>query len=121
MVGITAMGPQIRRAYDLADHFRARGKKVRRYDADALVALLAEHGLTLERSAMSVWSRGEHQIPRLCRVGSHEAAGPGDALVQRRVPSPRTPFTAAPRMDAGPDGCIDGGRVLLVLRRAGDG
>ena len=52
VVGITAMGPQIRRAYDLADHFRARGKKVRRYDADALVALLAEHGLTLEGSAM---------------------------------------------------------------------
>jgi radical SAM superfamily enzyme YgiQ (UPF0313 family) len=28
VVGITAMGPQIRRAYDLADHFRTRGKKV---------------------------------------------------------------------------------------------
>ncbi len=28
VVGLTAMGPQIRRAYDLADHFRARGKKV---------------------------------------------------------------------------------------------
>ena len=28
VVGITAMGPQIRRAYDLADRFRARGKKV---------------------------------------------------------------------------------------------
>ena len=28
VVGITAMGPQIRRAYDLADLFRARGKKV---------------------------------------------------------------------------------------------
>jgi radical SAM superfamily enzyme YgiQ (UPF0313 family) len=28
VVGITAMGPQIRRAYDLADHFRARGKRV---------------------------------------------------------------------------------------------
>jgi radical SAM superfamily enzyme YgiQ (UPF0313 family) len=28
VVGITAMGPQIRRAYELADHFRARGKKV---------------------------------------------------------------------------------------------
>lgn len=28
VVGITAMGPQIRRAYDLADHLRARGKKV---------------------------------------------------------------------------------------------
>jgi radical SAM superfamily enzyme YgiQ (UPF0313 family) len=28
LVGITAMGPQIKRAYDLADHFRARGKRV---------------------------------------------------------------------------------------------
>src|SRR5262249_31877753 len=28
IVGLTAMGPQIRRAYDLADHFRARGKRV---------------------------------------------------------------------------------------------
>lgn len=28
VVGITAMGPQIRRAYELADHFRARGRKV---------------------------------------------------------------------------------------------
>src|SRR5262245_61941143 len=28
VVGLTAMGPQIRRAYDLADHFRARGKRV---------------------------------------------------------------------------------------------
>jgi radical SAM superfamily enzyme YgiQ (UPF0313 family) len=28
LIGITAMGPQIRRAYDLADRFRARGKKV---------------------------------------------------------------------------------------------
>src|SRR5439155_3303421 len=28
VVGLTAMGPQIRRAYDLADHFRTRGKRV---------------------------------------------------------------------------------------------
>jgi radical SAM superfamily enzyme YgiQ (UPF0313 family) len=28
VVGLTAMGPQIRRAYDLADRFRGRGKKV---------------------------------------------------------------------------------------------
>jgi radical SAM superfamily enzyme YgiQ (UPF0313 family) len=28
VVGLTAMGPQIRRAYELADHFRARGKRV---------------------------------------------------------------------------------------------
>ena len=26
VVGITAMGPQIRRAYELADHFRSRGR-----------------------------------------------------------------------------------------------
>jgi radical SAM superfamily enzyme YgiQ (UPF0313 family) len=28
LVGITAMGPQITRAYDLADHFRSRGRRV---------------------------------------------------------------------------------------------
>src|SRR5262245_46207185 len=28
VIGLTAMGPQIRRAYELADHFRARGKRV---------------------------------------------------------------------------------------------
>jgi radical SAM superfamily enzyme YgiQ (UPF0313 family) len=28
VVGITAMGPQIKRAYDLADHFRSRGRRV---------------------------------------------------------------------------------------------
>ena len=28
VVGLTAMGPQIRRAYDLADRFRAAGKRV---------------------------------------------------------------------------------------------
>ncbi|HZS41921.1 MAG TPA: radical SAM protein [Polyangia bacterium] len=28
LIGLTAMGPQIARAYDLADYFRARGKKV---------------------------------------------------------------------------------------------
>src|SRR5262252_7450740 len=56
VVGITAMGPQIRRAYDLADRFRARGKKVvlggtwvslvpeaSLEHADAVVAGEAEH------------------------------------------------------------------------------
>ena len=28
LIGLTAMGPQIARAYQLADHYRARGKKV---------------------------------------------------------------------------------------------
>jgi len=28
IVGLTAMGPQIRRAFELADHFRSRGKRV---------------------------------------------------------------------------------------------
>ncbi len=37
VVGITAMGPQIRRAYELADHFRARGRqgRARRHLGDA--------------------------------------------------------------------------------------
>jgi radical SAM superfamily enzyme YgiQ (UPF0313 family) len=56
VVGITAMGPQIGRAYELADHFRARGKKVvlggtwvsltaetSLQHADAVVAGEAEH------------------------------------------------------------------------------
>ncbi len=56
VVGITAMGPQIRRAYELADRFRARGKKVvmggtwvslaaedSLRHADAVVAGEAEH------------------------------------------------------------------------------
>src|SRR5438128_8787493 len=56
VVGITAMGPQIRRAYDLADRFRARGKRVvlggtwvsltpeeSLAHADAVVAGEAEH------------------------------------------------------------------------------
>lgn len=56
VVGLTAMGPQIRRAYDLADRFRARGKKVvlggtwvtlapeaSLRHADAVVAGEAEH------------------------------------------------------------------------------
>ncbi|HUI27850.1 MAG TPA: radical SAM protein [Candidatus Kryptonia bacterium] len=56
LVGITAMGPQIKRAYDLADHFRARGVRVvlggtwvtltvdeSLKHADAVVAGEAEH------------------------------------------------------------------------------
>ena len=56
LVGITAMGPQIKRAYDLASHFRARGTRVvlggtwvtltveeSLRHADAVVAGEAEH------------------------------------------------------------------------------
>ena len=57
VVGITAMGPQIKRAYDLADRFREQGSKVvlggtwvtltpeeSLKHADAIVSGEAEHG-----------------------------------------------------------------------------
>ena len=44
VVGITAMGPQIKRAYDLADHFRTRGKRV--VLGGTWVTLTAEESLT---------------------------------------------------------------------------
>jgi radical SAM superfamily enzyme YgiQ (UPF0313 family) len=43
VVGITAMGPQIKRAFDLADHFRARGIRV--VLGGTWVTLTAEHCL----------------------------------------------------------------------------
>src|SRR5438094_9341111 len=49
VVGLTAMGPQIRRAYDLADHFRARGKKL----------VLGGPGVTL---AAHEWLRHTHGV-----------------------------------------------------------
>jgi radical SAM superfamily enzyme YgiQ (UPF0313 family) len=59
LVGITAMGPQIRRAYDLADHFRARGKKV--VMGGTWVTLAAEQSLrhadaVVAGEAEYVWS-----------------------------------------------------------------
>ena len=47
VVGLTAMGPQIARAYDLADHFRARGKKV--VLGGTWVTLTAEESLQARR------------------------------------------------------------------------
>jgi len=78
VVGITAMGPQIRRAYDLADHFRGRGKKVvmggtwvtlsaedSLRHADAVVAGEAEYvwdGVLADLEANR--SRGIYRAPR---------------------------------------------------------
>jgi radical SAM superfamily enzyme YgiQ (UPF0313 family) len=60
VVGITAMGPQIKRAYDLADHFRARGKKV--VLGGTWVSLTAEASLrhadaVVAGEAEDVWPR----------------------------------------------------------------
>jgi radical SAM superfamily enzyme YgiQ (UPF0313 family) len=58
VVGITAMGPQIARAYALADHFRTRGKKV--VLGGTWVTLTAEESLrhadaVVAGEAESVW------------------------------------------------------------------
>ncbi len=59
LVGITAMGPQIRRAYDLADHFRGRGVRV--VLGGTWVTLTAEESLrhadaVVAGEAESVWA-----------------------------------------------------------------
>jgi len=59
LVGITAMGPQIMRAYELADHFRARGKKV--VLGGTWVSLTAEQSLqhadaVVAGEAETVWA-----------------------------------------------------------------
>lgn len=78
VVGITAMGPQIKRAYDLADHFRARGVRV--VLGGTWVTLTAEESLrhadaVVAGEAEDVWaelladfcegrSRGIYRAPR---------------------------------------------------------
>jgi radical SAM superfamily enzyme YgiQ (UPF0313 family) len=60
VVGITAMGPQVRRAYDLADHFRARGARV--VLGGTWVTLTAEESLrhadaVVAGEAENVWTQ----------------------------------------------------------------
>src|SRR5215470_15950339 len=61
VVGVTAMGPQIRRAYDLADHFRARGKKV--VLGGTWVTLAAEE--SLRHADAVVAGEAEHLWPKV--------------------------------------------------------
>src|SRR5215475_1702128 len=61
VVGVTAMGPQIRRAYDLADHFRARGKKV--VLGGTWVTLTAEE--SLKHADAVVAGEAEHIWPQV--------------------------------------------------------
>ena len=88
IVGLTAMGPQIRRAYDLADHFRGRGARVvlggtwasltpeeSLRHADAVVVGEAEHvwadvltDLAAGRSAGIYRAADWHTLERLPRI-----------------------------------------------------
>ncbi|TMB11618.1 MAG: B12-binding domain-containing radical SAM protein [Deltaproteobacteria bacterium] len=61
VVGLTAMGPQIRRAYDLADHFRARGKRV--VLGGTWVTLAAEE--SLQHADAVVAGEAEHLWPEV--------------------------------------------------------
>ena len=78
VVGITAMGPQIRRAYDLADHFRARGVKV--VLGGTWVTLTAEASLrhadaVVAGEAESVWPQVLDDLAAGRSRGIYRAAG----------------------------------------------
>src|SRR5262249_18448386 len=78
VVGLTAMGPQIRRAYDLADHFRARGKRV--VLGGTWVTLAAEESLrhadaVVAGEAARLWPRVGGR-PRGGRIAGHLACCP---------------------------------------------
>src|SRR5262245_36804560 len=78
VVGITAMGPQIRRAYDLADHFRARGKKV--VLGGTWVSLTAEASLrhadaVVAGEAEDVWAEVLDDLAAGRSRGIYRAAG----------------------------------------------
>jgi radical SAM superfamily enzyme YgiQ (UPF0313 family) len=78
VVGITAMGPQIRRAYDLADHFRARGVRV--VLGGTWVTLAAEASLrhadaVVAGEAEGVWSQVLADLAGGRSRGIYRAAG----------------------------------------------
>src|SRR5688572_4649042 len=66
VVGIGAMGPQIARAYDLADEFRKRGKKV---VLGGPWVSLAPHERSLEHADAIVVGEAETVWPRV-QIGS---------------------------------------------------
>ena len=78
VVGITAMGPQIQRAYDLADHFRARGVRV--VLGGTWVTLTAEESLrhadaVVAGEAESVWPQVLDDLAAGRSRGIYRAAG----------------------------------------------
>jgi radical SAM superfamily enzyme YgiQ (UPF0313 family) len=78
VVGITAMGPQIRRAYDLADQFRARGAKV--VLGGTWVTLTAEASLrhadaVVAGEAEPVWAQVLDDLAAGRSRGIYRAAG----------------------------------------------
>src|SRR5262245_7807104 len=78
LVGITAMGPQIRRAYELADHYRARGVKV--VLGGTWVTLTAETSLqhadaVVAGEAEQVWPQVLEDLAAGRSRGIYRAAG----------------------------------------------
>jgi len=76
VVGLTAMGPQIRRAYELADHFRARGKKV--VLGGTWVSLTAEESLrhadaVVAGEAELIWERVLDDLEQGSSAGVYRA------------------------------------------------
>jgi radical SAM superfamily enzyme YgiQ (UPF0313 family) len=78
IVGITAMGPQIKRAFDLADHFRERGTRV--VLGGTWVTLTAEQALqhadaVVAGEAEDVWSQVLADLSNGHSRGIYRAAG----------------------------------------------
>lgn len=78
VVGITAMGPQIKRAFDLADHFRARGTRV--VLGGTWVTLTAEQALqhadaVVAGEAEGVWPQVLSDLASGQSRGIYRAAG----------------------------------------------
>jgi radical SAM superfamily enzyme YgiQ (UPF0313 family) len=94
VVGLTAMGPQIQRAYDLADHFRARGRRV--VLGGTWVTLTAEDSLrhadaVLAGEAEEVWGQVLEDLAAGRSRGIYRAAGWHDL---RELP--KIDYTALP-------------------------
>jgi radical SAM superfamily enzyme YgiQ (UPF0313 family) len=94
VVGLTAMGPQIQRAYDLADHFRARGRRV--VLGGTWVTLTAEDSLrhadaVIAGEAEEVWGQVLEDLAAGRSRGIYRAAGWHDL---RELP--KIDYTALP-------------------------
>jgi radical SAM superfamily enzyme YgiQ (UPF0313 family) len=99
VVGIGAMGPQISRAYELADAFRARGKKV---VLGGPWVSLAPHERSLEHADAIVVGEAETGWPRAAEAirrsttgsrrpsGRRSPAGPGSSTTRRSPTSGAT-------------------------------
>jgi radical SAM superfamily enzyme YgiQ (UPF0313 family) len=112
LVGITAMGPQIRRAYDLADEFRRRGRRV--VLGGTWVTLTVDRSLehadaVVAGEAEEVWPQLLADLAKGSTAGSSRSAlaRPGRSAARRHTTLPLLKLTPSAR--AGSIGCTSTG------------